>query len=334
MADNVLISPGSGATVLADEVTDGTLGTGVAQYVKLMDATLNSTNKAIVNAAGEQAFYGPDSTASGTITTTDIVGGAPAGAGALINAASTAGSLVSLVTVGGEASWTVQVTALTTGTLYFEGSLDSTTGTDGNWISLNSRRSGIVETTLANNASANGIYRGTIAGLKYFRVRSVGSLTGTPAILIRIGDGLASVFQESSMPAGTNALGAVQLGSSIGKANVGQTGTLASSATTADQVIKSYTVTAGKTLYIVQFDVQATLTTPAATFTNFGPVSLETPSGTKIWTGLLQGAGVASYISALCEPIPVAAGVVARLVTTPGAATAMTWRGNILGYEK
>lgn len=52
MADNVSITSGSGKTVLADEVTDGTLGTGVAQFTKLMDGTLDSTNKAVVSAAG------------------------------------------------------------------------------------------------------------------------------------------------------------------------------------------------------------------------------------------------------------------------------------------
>jgi hypothetical protein len=52
MADNVAITPGSGKTVLADEVTDGTLGTGIVQIVKIMDATLDGTNKLIVSAAG------------------------------------------------------------------------------------------------------------------------------------------------------------------------------------------------------------------------------------------------------------------------------------------
>jgi hypothetical protein len=52
MADNVVVTPGSGKTVLADEVVDGTLGTGVAQFVKLMDGTLDSSNKAVVSASG------------------------------------------------------------------------------------------------------------------------------------------------------------------------------------------------------------------------------------------------------------------------------------------
>jgi hypothetical protein len=52
MADNVSITPGSGNTVGADEVTDATLGTVKIQYVKLMDGTLDSTTKASVGANG------------------------------------------------------------------------------------------------------------------------------------------------------------------------------------------------------------------------------------------------------------------------------------------
>lgn len=50
MADNVSITEGSGTTVAADEVSDGTLGTVKVQYVKLMDGTLDGTDKADVDA--------------------------------------------------------------------------------------------------------------------------------------------------------------------------------------------------------------------------------------------------------------------------------------------
>lgn len=52
MADNVTITPGSGKTVLADEVTEGTLGTGIVQVIKVMDATINGTNLLVITAAG------------------------------------------------------------------------------------------------------------------------------------------------------------------------------------------------------------------------------------------------------------------------------------------
>ena len=52
MADNVAITAGSGTTIAADEVTDGTLGSVKVQYTKLMDGTLDGTNKAAVTSGG------------------------------------------------------------------------------------------------------------------------------------------------------------------------------------------------------------------------------------------------------------------------------------------
>lgn len=52
MADNVAITAGSGTTVAADEVVDGTLGTVKVQYLKIMDGTLDGTTKAAVGANG------------------------------------------------------------------------------------------------------------------------------------------------------------------------------------------------------------------------------------------------------------------------------------------
>jgi hypothetical protein len=52
LADNVVVSAGTGTTVAADEVVDATLGTVKVQYVKLMDGTLDGTTKATVDANG------------------------------------------------------------------------------------------------------------------------------------------------------------------------------------------------------------------------------------------------------------------------------------------
>src|SRR6266852_423933 len=52
MADNVVVTAGSGTTVAADEVVDGVLGTVKVQYVKLMDGTIDGTTKAGVGANG------------------------------------------------------------------------------------------------------------------------------------------------------------------------------------------------------------------------------------------------------------------------------------------
>jgi hypothetical protein len=52
MADNIVVTPGAGVTVAADEVADGTLGTVKVQFVKIMDGTLDGTSKAAVGANG------------------------------------------------------------------------------------------------------------------------------------------------------------------------------------------------------------------------------------------------------------------------------------------
>jgi len=55
MADNVSITPGTGAVIATDEVTDGVLGTVQVQMFKLMDGTLNSTNKSVIDSSGRLA---------------------------------------------------------------------------------------------------------------------------------------------------------------------------------------------------------------------------------------------------------------------------------------
>ena len=89
MADNIAVSAGSGTTVAADEVVDATLGTVKAQFIKIMDGTLDGTTKAAVGANGLAVDVKAAVVTSGTITTVSTVtnlsqlGGAavPIGAG-------------------------------------------------------------------------------------------------------------------------------------------------------------------------------------------------------------------------------------------------------------
>lgn len=128
---------------------------------------------------------------------------------------------------------------------------------------------------------------------------------------------------------------AITLGNSTGKTNIGKTGSLVSTATTADQVILTYTVTTGKTLYLLGWDVAVRLTTIGTTATTFGTASLENPSGTKLNTRILAGPGVVSPPSqiTLPEPWAISSATVIRIVCTPAAATSYTWQGNLWGYE-
>jgi uncharacterized membrane protein YoaK (UPF0700 family) len=128
----------------------------------------------------------------------------------------------------------------------------------------------------------------------------------------------------------------VTIGNSTGKTNVCKTGNLVTTTVTADQVILTYTVTSGKTFYLMGYNVTARLTTYAATATNFGVSSLENPSGTKLNTCMIANAGVINppYDEFFSEPMPIAAGTVIRIVCTPSSTTSYTWQGNLFGYEK
>jgi len=126
----------------------------------------------------------------------------------------------------------------------------------------------------------------------------------------------------------------VSVGTSAGKTIIGKTGTLVTTATTADQVILTYTVTGGKTFYLEGFDWAVGATALAHADTDFGNISLETPSGTKIQTWFARGAGRDSFVRSVPEPLPIASGTVIRLVVTPSSTTSFTWVGNLIGYEK
>lgn len=119
-----------------------------------------------------------------------------------------------------------------------------------------------------------------------------------------------------------------------------KSGTLASSAVTADQVILSYIVSPGKKFCLSYLEANVRLTTFATTATNFGVISLEAPSGTKRMTfTVVAGPGVLN--SPIYAEFPEALTIIGnsdgttlvRVVCTPSAATAFTWDANLGGYE-
>jgi hypothetical protein len=131
---------------------------------------------------------------------------------------------------------------------------------------------------------------------------------------------------------------AVSLGNSLGKTAVLKTGSLTTTAVTADQVVLTYTVTGGKTFYLEYVEGHGRLTTLSATAVILGTLSIETPSGTKVITHSLVN-GTTEFedqvpVYHFSEPIPIAAAAVIRCVTTPAAATSTLWVCNFGGYEK
>jgi len=197
MADNVTL-PGSGAVIATDEVVDGTLGTVQVQYTKLMDGTLGSTNKAVVNSAGSLNVVDPDTTATGSLTST---------------------TSVTLTGQGGCSTAFVQITGTWVGTVVLEGTVDGT-----NFFGIN----GVVPTTgvIVASATANGAWTIDIAGLNQFRVRCSVFTSGTIVVTIRGSVGGALVSLDNALPTGANVIGALTANQSINNAQWGGTNTV------------------------------------------------------------------------------------------------------------
>lgn len=180
-----------------------------------------------------------DAMASGTITAIDSIVPAPAGGGQMVSGASTAGSIIAIAIPGGKSGWAVGVAGGTwTTTLYFEESVDSTNGTDGNWISVLGRVVGnSADIIQGYTQTTNQYIRGSLGSANYFRVRAVGGgITSGPLVTIRAG-GVGPTFLMAPLPAGDAVIGHVIVDSGAisvsgtvaatqsGAWTVGQTGT-------------------------------------------------------------------------------------------------------------
>lgn len=174
----------------------------------------------------------------------------------------------------------------------------------------------------------------TIAGTNYMPVFTASSGTTGSAVPARTqmiggsdGTNLRTWFIDAL------GIGQVDLGNT-NKSVVMKTGSLVTTATTANQVVLTYTTTTGKTFYLEYFDCVVILTGAAATQTSFGTCSLSI-NGTIVYTQNLKGPG-SDYPNTvhLGEPIPVLSTQIILIETTPGAVTSYTWNGNFGGYEK
>src|SRR5712691_1373422 len=113
----------------------------------------------------------------------------------------------------------------------------------------------------------------------------------------------------------TRLLGTISLGVVDSKTVVGKTGSLVTTATTADQVVLTYTVTTGKTFYLQDFDAGGYVTALPNTDNpvKLGTLSLENPSGTKLITeDVVYGIQFSGIQKGWAEPLPFASGTVLR----------------------
>lgn len=121
-----------------------------------------------------------------------------------------------------------------------------------------------------------------------------------------------------------------------GRTPVLKTNTQITTSQTVDQVVLTYTVTSGKTLWLeyIAWDVRLTAVNASASI--LGAISFELPSGTKGFTSTETNPTTSQTgmkVITFSEPLPVTAGTVIRWVCTPAANTSMTWIGNFGGYE-
>lgn len=154
---------------------------------------------------------------------------------------------------------------------------------------------------------------------------------GTPAAL-----GQSTMANSQRVVIASNQSAVPITASAVGKTPQLKTGQLVSVATTADQVILTYTVTAAKTLFMTYFKCNAYRTTlPGNVNPIFlGNVSLESPAGTKLITfPMFHMTDDIGFSLEIDEDFWVLAGTVIRVVVTPSAATSTTWRVNFGGYE-
>jgi hypothetical protein len=129
--------------------------------------------------------------------------------------------------------------------------------------------------------------------------------------------------------------GTVSIGTDDGKTNILKTGALVTTAVTANQVVLTYTVTAAKTFFVQYLTLAGYFTVQPgnANPIDMGLISLQIAGVTDIGVEFFHPK-VADFILTWAEPMPIAAGVVIRVVVTPVVATSMTWRGNFGGYER
>ena len=146
----------------------------------------------------------------GTINAADTAVVAPANDGVMLSGTPSVGSTVVLDLGPEDSAWTLDLKGTMGGaTFYFESSNSSTDGVDGNWTSLNGRKTGLLNSLLESSTTTEGFYRGTLAGMNYFRVRAVGGVGINVVVNIRVGLGTAVVFLAASIPAGQNEIGSI-----------------------------------------------------------------------------------------------------------------------------
>lgn len=219
MSDNVAVTAGSGTTIAADEVVDGTLGTVKVQFVKIMDATLDGTTKAAVGANG-LAVNAAQGTAAAVTAGWPTISGQPADTtGTFTNATQT--TSVTTGTINGYESVTVSINGtFGTATAVFEVSDDGGT----TWYGTQGARSdsATVESGYTTLTNTSRMWVIPVTGADQFRVRSTAVASGTVNVRISPTSApsadAAVVSLGAAIPAGSNVIGSLTANQSVNNA--------------------------------------------------------------------------------------------------------------------
>ena len=196
---------GRNATKLADGTFPWRTGKISAQGAQLM--SIDQTTPGTTNLVTAVNF---DTSITGSITAPDTVAGIPAANGVFTTGVPTAGSTVVSSVQGSATTWSANFTGTFGGTsIYFETSLDSTNGSDGNWTNVNARTYGVMAPTIVGGAAFPSAYTGNIGGAKYFRVRAIGGAAINVVCTIRMSIGINGLSLNTQLPNGINTIGAV-----------------------------------------------------------------------------------------------------------------------------
>lgn len=186
-------------------ITDGT---NVAT-VKAASTAAVAADKAVVVAISPNnplTTSPADLTATGSITTQNLV---PAGA-------ATAGSAVSLTGLAGMATASIQVTGTYTGALSAQATVDGT-----NWVTLGGTpflniNTGVLSGTIAS--AAVGVFQLDVSAFKQFRITGLAAMTGTAVVSIQTSNGARVISLDTPLPTGANVIGALTANQSVNNA--------------------------------------------------------------------------------------------------------------------
>jgi lysophospholipase L1-like esterase len=180
-------------------------GANIIGKVGIDQTTPGTTNGVVVKST-------QDASATGTISAADVVAALPAEDGVFVTGVPTANSAVFCAAPGGDSAFTIQLTGTFSGKYWFESSYDSTNGTDGKWILVKAKQQGHVQEFLRWSTTAEGAYRGNLAGAKYVRVRNTGGTSSwSTTVLITMSAGVGAIFQSAPTPEGDKKIGRVSI---------------------------------------------------------------------------------------------------------------------------